>query len=96
MKANKAPEKTNYIVYKASKLETFLSRLLSYHLPFISKKKRIRLRNYFKYAYQRRLMKDLTNVLKEIKDEDPTSQIQLSGWNEEDYSWAWEVIDYDD
>ena len=89
-----APKKPYYIVYKASKLETFLSRLLPYLLPFISKRKRIRIRNYFKYAYQRRLMKDMTNALKGIHDEDPIDYTQLSRWNEEDYTW--EMIDYDD
>ena len=96
MKAKETLKKTSYIVYKASKLETFLSKFLPYHLPFISKRNRIRLRNYFKYAYKRRLMKDMTDALKEIHAKDPTSQIQPSRWrwNEEDYSW--EIIDYDD
>ena len=94
MNAKETLKKTNYIVYKASKLETFLSKFLPYHLPFISKRNRIRLRNYFKYAYQRRLMKDMTDALKEIHAKDPIDYTQLSRWNEEDYTW--EIIDYDD
>lgn len=80
----------NCIVYRATKFETFLSRFLPYHLPFISKRKRVRIRNYFRYAYKRRLMKDMTNALKEIYAENQFKPIQLGKWNEEDYSW--EVI----
>lgn len=79
------------IVYRASKWETFLSKFLPYYLPFINKRKRVRLRNYFRYAYQRRLMKDMTNALKEIYDESSFNPIDWTDmWNEEDYSW--EVI----
>ena len=81
----------NCKVYRASKLETFLSRFLPYHLPFINKRKRVRLRSHFRYAYQRRLMKDMTNELKEIYDESSFKPIDWTNiWNEEDYSW--EVI----
>ena len=80
----------NCIVYRATKFETFLSRFLPYHLPFIGKRKRVRIRNYFRYAYKRRLMKDMTNALKEIYAENQFKPIQLGKWNEEDYSW--EVI----
>ena len=87
-------ELNNCKAYKASKLETFLSRFLPYHLPFINKCKRVRLRRYFRYAYQRRLIKDMTNALKEIYVKDPFDPIhrfnKLGKWNEEDYSW--EVI----
>lgn len=81
----------NCIVYRATKLETFLSKFLPYHLPFINKRKRLKIRNYFRYAYQRRLMKDMTNALKEIYDESSFKPIDWTDiWNEEDYSW--EVI----
>ncbi len=87
-------ELNNCKVYKATKLETFLSRFLPYHLPFINKRKRVRIRNHFRYAYQRRLMKDMTNTLKEIYVKDSFDPIhwlnELGKWNEEDYSW--EVI----
>ena len=78
------------IVYKATKLETFLSKFLPYYLPFINKRKRVRLRSHYRYAYQRRLMMDMTNALKEIYVKDPFEPIQLGKWSEEDYSW--EVI----
>ena len=78
----------------SAKLETFLSRFLPYYLPFINKRKRVRLRSHFRYAYQRRLMKDMTNALEEIYVKDPFDPIhwlnELGKWNEEDYSW--EVI----
>lgn len=78
----------NCIVYRATKFEIFLSRFLPYHLPFISKRKRIRIRNYFRYAYQRRLMKDMTNALKELYTENSFRPIDWTNiWNEEDYTW---------
>jgi len=80
----------NCIVYRATKLETFLSKFLPYHLPFINKRKRVKIRRYFRYAYQRRLTKDITNALKENYVKNQFEPIQLGKWNEEDYSW--EVI----
>lgn len=80
----------NCIVYRATKLETFLSKFLPYHLPFINKRKRVKIRRYFRYAYQRRLMKYMTNALKENYAKNQFEPIQLGKWNEEDYSW--EVI----
>ena len=78
----------NCIVYRATKLETFLSKFLPYHLPFINKRKRVRIRNYFRYAYQRRLMKDMTNALKELYTESSFRSIDWTNiWNEEDYTW---------
>ena len=51
----------------------------------------VRIRSHFRYAYQRRLMKDMTNALKEIYDESSFKPIDWTNiWNEEDYSW--EVI----
>lgn len=81
-------ELNNCKVYKATKLESFLSKFLPYHLPFINKRKRVRIRNYFRYAYQRRLMKDMTNTLKELYAESSFRPINWTNiWNEEDYTW---------
>ena len=44
-------------------------------------------RNYFRYAYQRRLMKDMTNMLKKTYSKNQLGSTQLGEWNEEDYSW---------
>lgn len=51
----------------------------------------VRIRNHFRYAYKRRLMKDMTNALKELYAESSFRPIDWTNiWNEEDYSW--EVI----
>ena len=69
-------------------METFLSRFLPYYLPLISKRKRVKIRNYFRYAYQRRLMSDLTNVLKEHCADEPLDSICDSfEWEMGDYEW---------
>ena len=78
------------IVYKATRLETFLSRFLPYHLPFISKRKRVKIRNYFRYAYRRRLMKDMMNALEEVYAEPFDLTDDSFEWKTEDYEW--EVI----
>ena len=75
------------IVYRATKLETFLSKFLPYHLPFINKRKRVRIKNYFRYAYQRRLMSDMTNALKELYAEPLDSIRDSFEWEIEDYEW---------
>lgn len=69
-------------------METFLSRFLPYYLPFISKRKRVKIRNYFRYAYQRRLMSDLTNVLKEHYSEPLDYVCDSFEWKIEDYEWG--------
>lgn len=76
------------IVYRATKLERFLSKFLPYHLPFISKRKRVKIRWYFRYAYRRRLMVDLTERLKE-NYASPTVTVKdlQQPITEEDYSW---------
>lgn len=81
MKLNKC------IVYRATKLETFLSKFLPYHLPFINKRKRVMIRNYFRYAYQRRFMSDMTNALKELYAEPLDSIHKNFEWEIEDYEW---------
>lgn len=81
MKLNKC------IVYRATKLETFLSKFLPYHLPFINKRKRVMIRNYFRYAYQRRFMSDMTNTLKELYAEPFDSIHKNFEWKTEDYEW---------
>lgn len=78
----------NCIVYKATKLEIFLSKFLPYHLPFINKRKRVKLRSHFRYAYQRRLMKDMTNALKKLYAE--PFEYDNFKWEMKDYEW--EVI----
>ena len=77
----------NCIVYRATKLETFLSKFLPYHLPFINKRKRVKIRRYFRYAYQRRLTKDITNALKQLYAEPPDSIRDSFEWKTEDYEW---------
>lgn len=60
-------------------------------MPFINKRKRVKIRNYFRYAYQRRVMKDMTNLLKEAYVKRPFEPIrkinEASVWNEKDYTW---------
>ena len=76
-----------YILYKPTRLESFLSKWLPKCIPFIGEKKRIKIKNYFKFAYQRRLNKDICDVLKNAKSNlpEPTKEIK---W----YDWEWEVI----
>ena len=78
----------NIIVYKATKLEIFLSKVIPYYVPFINKRKRVIIRNYFRYKYRHRLMKDMTNLLNNKYVNRlplPTKEIK---W----YDWEWEVI----
>lgn len=78
----------NIIVYKATKLEIFLSKVIPYYVPFINKRKRVIIRNYFRYKYRYRLMKDMTSLLNNKYANRlplPTKEIK---W----YDWEWEII----
>ena len=56
-------KKIDFIVYKATKWELFLSKHLPYWLPFISKRKRVRIKWYYKYQFKRRAAEALTKAL---------------------------------
>ena len=78
----------NVKVYRATRLELFLSKLIPYYAPFLNKRKRVIIRRYFRYKYQHRLMKDMTNLLDKAYSKglpEPTKEIK---W----YDWEWEVI----
>lgn len=77
----------NCIVYKASPFEKFASRFFPYHIPFISKRKRVKIRNYFKYRYKIRLMNDLVLQLKEAYIDKIPDTVETD-WTD----WEWEVI----
>lgn len=55
--------KIGIIVHKATKLELFLSKYLPYWIPFISNRKRIRIKWYYKYRYRCRVHKALVEAL---------------------------------
>lgn len=78
-------------VYTATKLERILVKIIPY-FTWLSKRKRVVLRRHYKYAYQRRLMADMTNVLGKLYSKEAVEKsiktlppIKLS-----DYEW--EVI----
>lgn len=58
--------KLGIIVYKATKIELFLSKYLPYLIPFISKRKRIKW--YFKYRYRQRVADAFIKALKSIQN----------------------------
>ena len=79
-------KKINIVVYKATKLETFLSKHLPYWIPFISKRKRVKIKWYYKYRYKRRLCKAMVKTL---------ASLPPPNWEEVKFSpmeWEWEVI----
>lgn len=81
----------NVIVYKTYKWELWLSKVLPYWLPFISKRKRVQIKWYWKYRGGRRACAALTNALKNVQCQEPKD------WNKiakdiEDFYFEWEVI----
>lgn len=60
--------KLGIIVYKATKTELFLSKYLPYLIPFISKRKRIKIKWYFKYRYRQRVANAFIKALKPIQN----------------------------
>ena len=73
-------------VYKATKFELFLSKLLPYYLPIINKRTRVKLRTKFRFKYLGRLHKDITERLMDAYKEEK-SFVPPKNWNENDYEW---------
>ena len=75
------------VVYKQTRLERLLARTLPYCIPFISKRRRVAIRNYWKCRYARRASTALCKLLKNHEWKPP---FPLPQFNEELYEW--EVI----
>ena len=80
-------KKIDIVVYKATKLEIFLSKYLPYWIPFISKRKRIKIRQYYKYRYKQRLCKDMIKSLSSIPSPNWNKKIEINPME-----WEWEVM----
>lgn len=83
----------NCLVYRASKWEKFAAKFFPYHLPFINKRKRVNIRNYFRYRYKARFMNDMVNQLKGVyvnKLPESTKEIKWDDWEWND--WEWEIV----
>jgi hypothetical protein len=78
----------NCIVYRATKLEKFLSKLIPYYVPFINKRKRVNIRNYFRYRYKARFMNHMTEQLKKVQATDFSKVIRDIKWDD----WEWEIV----
>lgn len=83
------------IIYRQTRIERFLENTLPYYLPFLSKRERVKLRQKYKYAYKRRLMKDLVDGLDKLYKQGRIQKEELLTnkeieWKEADYDW--EVI----
>lgn len=74
------------IVYRQTKLEKLLANTLPYVIPFISKRRRVAIRSYWKHRYARRASTALCKLLMN-KEHKPFSLIDFS--NE---LYEWEVI----
>ena len=53
------------IVYKQTRLEKLFAKTLPYIMPFISKRRRVAIRNYWKYRHKRRACTALCKLLME-------------------------------
>lgn len=75
------------IVYKQTRLEKLLAKILPHIIPFISKRQRVAIRSYWKHRYARRAGAALCKLLKK-QEYKPLTPVQFS--NE---SYEWEVIE---
>ena len=78
------------IVYRANKFEIFASKFFPYHIPFISKRSRVKIKNFFKYRYKARLMNDLVSQLRKAYINNIPNTVETD-WTD----WEWEVISND-
>ena len=79
----------NVIVFKNYKWEIWLSKILPYWLPFMSKRERVRLRWYWRHGGNRRACKALTKALMNLQYQEPIDWNKIST---EDWNFEWEVI----
>ena len=82
--------KGNCLIYKSTKLERLLSKILPYYLPFLTKRKRVKIRSFWRNRYKNRLMSDLNNALQEAYKEQLNLPLTLPSINETE--WEWEVL----
>lgn len=78
------------IVYKTTKFEKLLSKLLPYYLPFLTKRKRVKIRSFWRNRHKKRLMGDLTNALQEAFKEQLNLPLTFPSIDETE--WEWEVL----
>ena len=77
----------NIIVFKTYKWELWLSKILPYYLPFMNKRERVRLRQYWRLGGKRRANKAFIKALMSVQYKGPAE------WHKIDVStWEWEVI----
>jgi len=74
------------IVYRPTKLEKLFSKVIPYYMPFLTKRKRVKIRNYWRNRYKKRLMSDLTNALQAYKEQ-LNLPLTLPSIDETDYEW---------
>lgn len=82
--------KGNCLVYRSTKLEKSLSRILPYYIPFLTKRKQVKIRSFWRNRYKNRLMSDLNNAFQEAYKEQLNLPLTLHSINETD--WEWEVL----
>lgn len=75
------------LVYKQTKLEKLLAKTLPHVIPFISKRRRVAIRSYWKHRYARRACAALCKLLKK-QEYKPFTPVQFS-----DELYEWEVIE---
>ena len=79
----------NVIVYRSTKLERLLSKIIPYYIPFLTKRKRVKIRKYWRNRYKNRLMSDLTNALQAYKEQ---LNLPLTLPSIDKTEWEWEVL----
>lgn len=78
------------MVYKRTKLENALAKILPHIIPFINKRRRAAIRGYWKHRYARRAGAALCKLLKK-QEYKPFTPVQFS-----DELYEWEVIEKGD
>lgn len=79
--------KGNCLVYRSTKLEKLLSRILPYYIPFLTKRKQVKIRKYWTNRYKNSLMSDLNNALQEAYKEQLNLPLNLPSIDETNREW---------
>ena len=75
--------------YHANRWEVFAAEFFPYRIPFLTKRQRVRIRNYFRNRWRKRLGKLLASLMEVDYAGNFPKDLNLK-WSIEDYEW--EVI----
>ena len=75
---------SEHVTFKANRLEILLSKTIPYIIPFITIRKRVCIRSFFRDRWRKRLCKEMASLLNGLYADKP-----IKVWTtDEEYEWT--------